>query len=785
MRGKWVLLGVDAVRKRAVIRVQGLVQGIGFRPFVYRLAVKRGLRGYVKNLGDAGVKIDVSGEEADIRGLLRDFVEEKIPIAVYTEIDVEWLEHSGEFTDFNIDMSELGKKEVKQSLIPPDNSICPDCLEELFDPSDRHHLYPFTCCALCGPRFTTISDLPYDRERTTMTDFPLCDDCSAEFYGPLDRRFNAQTICCPQCGPHMTLYNSDGSMFDAEDPLKTTARLLDEGYTVAVKGIGGIHLAIKTTEDDPIARLRERRRKPGKPFALMSPSIGTVEGFAHVSDGERELLVSLARPIVALRKRDPFPLSPYISPGLHTVGVMLPYSGIHHLLLHYSKEAALVMTSANFPGEPMYMDNEVAFRRLRGIADYLLLHNRRICARCDDSVIRVTDCSPTFLRRSRGYVPSPISLPFTSETRVVAVGPELTSTASVLKEDKCYPTQHLGDIESPESLLFLRESIDHMMRLLGVEALDAVALDLHPAFLSRDVANDLVKEYGARPVEVQHHHSHLAALMAESGIDPGTEIVTVDCDGYGYGLDGSPWGGEVLVGGYEGFKRLGHLEPQPMPGGDLAAYCYGRMLQGVLYDELPQVVLRRFLVENSLEGFNLGEREVDTVFYQIERGINTPMTTSAGRLLDAVSCLLGFAFKRTYEGEGAMKLEAAAIDQVNDVPYLPVEIEERGGIQVFKTSQMVRTILERRDNVDRRRLAHAFQRALAKGLAKMALRAAADSGLDTVGFTGGVAFNELMTRTIREIVESEGLRFVRHRLVPPGDGGVSLGQAVVAALAFS
>jgi hydrogenase maturation protein HypF len=785
MGGRGDLLGVDALRKRAVIQVQGLVQGIGFRPFVYRLAVRRGLRGYVKNLGDAGVKIDVSGEEAAIRSFLRDLVEEKISIAVYTDIDVEWLEHRDEFKDFNIDMSDLGKKEVKQSLIPPDTSICPDCLEELFDPADRHHLYPFTCCALCGPRFTTITYLPYDRERTTMTDFPLCDDCSAEFYGPLDRRFNAQTICCPQCGPQMILYNPDGSKFDVEDPLKTTAGLLDEGYTVAVKGIGGIHLAIKTTEDKPIARLRERRRKPGKPFALMSPSIGTVEGFAQVSDTERELLSSLARPIVALRKREPFPLSSYISPGLHTVGVMLPYSGIHHLLLHYSREPALVMTSANFPGEPMYTENEVAFRKLRGIADYLLLHDRRICARCDDSVIRVTDDNPTFLRRSRGYVPNPISLPFTSDIRVVAVGPELTSTASVLKEDKCYPTQHLGDIESPESLLFLRESIDHMMRLLGVERPDTVALDLHPAFLSRDVANDLVKEYNARPIEVQHHHSHLAALMAESGIEPETEIVTVDCDGYGYGLDGSPWGGEVLVGGYEGFKRLGHLEPQPMPGGDLAAYRYGRMLQGVLYSELSQTDLRRFLVENSLEGFSLGEREVDTVFDQIEKGINTPMTTSAGRLLDAVSCLLGFAYKRTYEGEGAMKLEAAAAGQVNDVHDLPVEIEERGGTQVLKTSQMVRTLLEKRDSVNRSRLAHDFQKALAEGLIEMALRAAADAGLDTVGFTGGVAFNELMTRTIRVRVESEGLSFLRHRLVPPGDGGVSLGQAVVAALASS
>jgi hydrogenase maturation protein HypF len=773
-----------SLMKRAVITVQGLVQGIGFRPFVYRLAVRWGLRGYVKNMGDAGVRIDVSGEEGAIRGLLRDLEEKKIPIAVYTKIDVDWLMYSDEHSKFIIDDSDWSKREVKFSLIPPDTATCPDCLRELFDPSDRHYLYPFTCCALCGPRFTTITDIPYDRERTTMVDFPLCPDCDGEFYDPLDRRFNAQTICCPQCGPYMTLYNPDGTAVEAEDPLKLAAALLDEGNVIAVKGIGGIHLVTRTTSDDAVLTLRERRRKPGKPFAVMSPSLEEVLRYAAVSDVEEELLASLARPIVALRKLDPFPLSPYISPGLHTVGVMLPYSGIHHILLRYVDEPALVMTSANYPGEPMFTANEVAFRKLRPIADYFLLHNRRIHARCDDSVVRVIDGSPAFLRRSRGYVPLPIGLPFNSKVSVVAVGPELSSTAAVLKDDKCYPTQHLGDVESPESVDFLREAIGHMTRLLGVGAPGAVALDLHPGFFSRGVAAELAEEHGAGFVEVQHHHAHLASVMAENGVAQGEKIVGVICDGYGYGSDGGAWGGEVIVGGYGGFVRVGHLEPQPMPGGDLASTRYGRMLQGVLHGEIPQEELARFMEENCLNGYRAGVSEIEAVFTQIERGFNTPQTTSVGRLLDAVSCLLGVSYMRTYEGEGAMRLEAAAEGSAEELVDLPLEIDSSSGKMVLKTSQIVRKLLDLRENHPKSTLAASLQTTLAEGLAEMALRAAEEGGLETVGFSGGVAYNEMINRVLRSRVEARGLRFIRHRLVPCGDGGVSLGQAVVAAYRY-
>jgi len=770
------------LKRRAIVSISGLVQGIGFRPFVYRLAVRRGLKGYVRNLGDAGVEIDVNGEEEAIRSFLKDLREEKPPIAIYTQIDVEWLDFRDDYSDFRIDNSDLGRRDVKLSIIPPDISICEECLRDLFNPKDRHYLYPFTCCALCGPRFTTIIDIPYDRERTTMAEFPLCQECSREFYDPLDRRFNAQTICCPENGPKMTLYDPEGNVVDEEDPIRVAAGLLEEGSIVAVKGIGGIHLAVKAAEDDPVLRLRERRRKAEKPFAVMSPSLEAVRGYALVSKLEEELLTSYSRPIVVLRKREPFPLSDEVSPGLHTVGVMLPYSGIHYLLFHYTKDPALIMTSANLPGEPMIISNEEAFKRLRGVADYLLLHNRRIWARCDDSVLRVIDDHPTFLRRSRGYVPMPIELPFSSPRRVVAVGPELTSTASILKEDKCYLTQHLGDIESPEALDFLQEALRHLMKLLRVERPEAVACDLHPGFLSRAVASELAEAAGAQLIEVQHHHAHLASLMAESGIKAEDEIVGIVCDGYGYGSDGAPWGGEILVGGYMDFERVGHLEPQPMPGGDLCTYRYGRMLQGILYGEVPEEELRDFLSKNCLKGFALGEREIEMVFNQLERRIYTPMTTSAGRLLDAVSCLLGISYTRTYEGEGAMKLEAAAERGTPQPIGLPLEVEERRGRLVLKTSQMVRRLLELRDQYRMEDLAYAFQEALAEGLAEMALRVAEDRGLRVIGFTGGVAYNDMMTRIIHRRVEEREYRFLHHRRVPCGDGGLSLGQAAVAAL---
>ncbi|RLI08238.1 carbamoyltransferase HypF [Candidatus Bathyarchaeota archaeon] len=769
--------------KKALIHVSGLIQGIGFRPFVYRLAVRRGLRGRVLNLGDAGVRIELYGPEEAIRDFLRALVEEKPPIAQYTGLEVRWGEAGGsEAPDgFAIAESDVAGRAGEFSTIPPDIAVCDRCLAEIYDPGDRHYMYPFTCCASCGPRFTIMTDLPYDRERTTMADFPMCPDCAREFNDPMDRRFNAQTICCPSCGPKMALYDREGHLVDCRDPLAEAARLLREGLVVAVKGIGGFHLAVRADMDGPVAELRARRGKPRKPLAVMSLTVEDVRKYALVSEVEEELLTSPARPIVVLEKAEPFPLSDLVAPGLHTVGVMLPYSGIHHLLLHHARLPALVMTSANPPGQPMVVSNDEAFGSLGGMADYLLVHDRRIWARCDDSVVRVVDGRPVFLRRSRGYAPMPVRLPFRASGPVVAVGPELSSTGAILMGDKCFLTQHVGDVETLEALGFLEEALSHLAKLLRLDDVAAVACDLHPLFLSRRLASELAELHGAELVEVQHHHAHAASLMAERGLGPDEPVVCLACDGVGYGPDGGAWGGEVLLASYDAFERLGHLEPQPMPGGDVCAYRYGRMLQAILSKRLEEEELVDFLTGERLAGFKHGEAEVRAVFLQLEKGFNVPMTTSTGRLLDAVSCLLGLCYRRTYEGEGAMVLEAAASRGHPGAVELTVEVVERDGRMVLETSRMVYEAYEALREGERvEDIALAFLKALSRGLAEMALRAAEREGIGIIGFTGGVAYNDIMTRSIRELVEAEGLTFIRHVRVPCGDGGLSLGQAVVA-----
>jgi hydrogenase maturation protein HypF len=769
------------LKKRALISVSGLVQGIGFRPFVYRMAAKRGLKGYVKNLGDAGVRIEVNGEEESIKKFLSDIKEEKPPIAMYAELNVVWRNHRSSYSEFTISKSDLKGGRKRISVIPPEISICERCLQNIFDSGDRHYLYPFTCCAICGPRFTTITDIPYDRIRTTMREFPLCENCDLEFFDPLDRRFNAQTICCPVCGPKMTLYDREKIIPLREDPIKKAAGLLKEGFIVAIKGIGGIHIATKVTEDKPLITLRERRTKPNKPFAVMSPRLEEIRKYALVSKAEEELLTSYAKPIVVLKKRSTFPFSEYISPELETIGVMLPYSGIHYLLFHYSHEPALVMTSANFPGEPMEISNEKVTQRLADVVDYFLLHNRKICARCDDSVVRIVDDNSAFLRRSRGYTPTPISLPFSSKKTIVAVGPELMSTSSILRDEKCYLSQHIGDVRSPESLDFLREAIWHLIKLLGAEKIDAIACDLHPLFLSRRVASELSKHFKAPIFEVQHHHAHLASLMVESGVKPEEKIVGITCDGVGFGADGNPWGGEILLADYRKFVRVGHLEPQPMPGGDLCTQMYGRMLQGILYGEVLDDELRDFLLNNCLRGFSRGTLEIQTVFKQLERRINTPFTTSTGRLLDAVSCLLGICYKKTYEGEGALKLEAAAARGKPMDMYVPLQIERWNKKLVLLTSPIVQKFMELLiDGYKSNDLARLFQETLARGIGTIAVRAANELGVKKIGFTGGVAYNDAITKGVRSQVEKEGLLFLRHKRVPSGDGGISFGQAVVA-----
>lgn len=751
---------------RVEIKVRGIVQGVGFRPFVYRIAVSNRLVGYVRNRGDAVVEIVVEGEKSSVERFLKDLKQKKPPLARVYETITTYGEDKKEFERFTILPS---SKEVKLSgsVIPPDVSICDECLRELRDPKDERYEYFFITCTNCGPRYTIIEGLPYDRPNTTMQDFTMCNFCSKEYKDPSNRRFHAQTVACARCGPWVYLTTNDGRPIEQKDPIREAGKLLEEGYIVAVKGYGGFHVATATTRSEPIARLRRVKHRAQKPFAIMARDLEAVRSFAEVSLEEADLLTSYIKPIVLLRKRDDYYLSELISPGLHNVGVMLPYTGLHIMLFDKVREPAFVMTSANPPNEPIVTDNTDALKRLGHVVDYFLFHNRNIAQRCDDSVVRLHGETQSIIRRSRGYAPEPIRLKRSANRCVLGVGAELNATSCVLLQDKAFISQHIGDVENLETLDFLKDATNHLIRLTN-SRVEVIAHDLHPKFTTTRLARDLGNELECPVVPVQHHHAHIASLMGEHNID---ELVGIACDGYGYGSDGGAWGGEVLHCHHEGFQRLGHLQEQPMVGGDLATLYPLRMAAGILHSVID---VGDWLLSKS-DLFPHGEEEVEVVLRQLESR-SVPNTTSCGRVLDAVSAILGVCYERTYEGEPAMKLESAAI-RGRDVLNLTPELKGN----TINTTLLVHEIFSKRGSHSVADLACSAQSYLARALAQLAVEEAERLGVGAVGFSGGVAYNEHMTLTMRRVVEKSGLKFVVHGMVPPGDGGISFGQAMVAA----
>jgi len=752
---------------RAEIKVSGIVQGVGFRPFIFRTAMENGLLGYVRNRGDAYVEIVVEGKKKNINYFLRDLREKKPPLARIHGIVTEYLEGKNEFDRFTI-LKSSEEVELSGSVIPPDVSICNQCLNELRDSENERHDYFFITCTDCGPRYTIIENLPYDRLNTTMNEFPLCSFCQKEFTDPANRRFHAQTVACPKCGPIAYLTTSNGQLINREDPIREAGKLLEEGYILAVKGYGGFHVATATTRDEPIIRLRAVKHRAQKPFAIMARDLETVRLFAEVSPKEVELLTSYIKPIILLRKSANYPLSNLIAPDLHNIGVMLPYTGLHCMLFDKVREPAFVMTSANPPNEPIVTENMEALRKLGDVVDYFLFHNRVIAQRCDDSVVRFHGENASLIRRSRGYAPEPIQLKWSGKNCVLGVGAELNATSCLLSKDKAFISQHIGDVENLETLQFLKAATKHVLRLTNSKP-DVIACDLHPKFTTTVLAQELGSELRIPVVGVQHHHAHAVALMAEHGLN---EIVAIVCDGYGYGSDGEPWGGEILHCNRKGdFQRLGNLEKQPLVGGDLATRYPLRMAAGIL--------VKATNIEDWLQSQSghlpHGKEEAEVILQLLNKG-SMPMTSSCGRVLDAVSAVLGICFERTYEGEPAMKLESAAM-KGRDVLKLKPIIKDN----VLYTTALVHQVFNRR-NVDAvSDLAFSAQSYLAQGLAQIAIEEAKRLDVDTVGFSGGVAYNEHITQAIREVVEENKLRFVVHELVPPGDGGISLGQAVAAA----
>ncbi|OGD47156.1 carbamoyltransferase HypF [Candidatus Bathyarchaeota archaeon RBG_13_46_16b] len=749
------------------IEVTGIVQGVGFRPFVYRTAVKNRLNGYVKNKGDAGVEIILEGREHAIETFLKDLKTEAPPLAQIYDITKRKLKGKDEYQGFTISKSS-SEAEHAGSIIPPDIAICDDCLRELGDPKDPRYNYFFITCTNCGPRYTIIERLPYDRENTTMRDFPLCGFCQKEYKDPLNRRFHAQTVACPKCGPKAYLTTNQGKPVQHKDPIREAGKLLSEGNILAIKGYGGFHIAASTTDETPLARLRQAKRRSQKPFAVMARNLETIMTFAKVSKEEEQLLKSFARPIILLDKSKSYCLSDLIAPGLHNIGVMLPYTGLHYMLFDAVDDAAFVMTSANPPNQPIMKDNEEALKTLGNAVDYFLFHDRQIAHRCDDSVLRMHGKRQVFIRRSRGYAPTPIILREKTRRCIVGLGGELNDTSCILLENKAFVSPHIGDVENIETESFLRNTIEHLARLTNSK-IEAVACDLQPKFTTTKLAHQLAEENNWQLVQVQHHHAHIAALMAEHNIK---EMMGICCDGYGYGTDGEAWGGEILLctEETEGFKRLAHLEKQPLAGGDLATRYPLRVAAGILSKRMK---IEDWLLENA-QRFPYGKKETLILVDQLRKGFGVSETTSCGRVLDAIAAILGICYERTYEGEPAMKLESAAIDG-KDVLSLEPTIENG----ILETTQMVYEVFANREKYSKTDLAYSAHAYLARGLATLAIENVVKNDVKTIGFSGGAACNGILASIMRKTVKNAGLQFVVHSAVPSGDGGVSFGQAVV------
>ena len=753
-----------------LLHITGTVQGVGFRPFIYQLAKAYGLFGYVKNLGNH-VEILVEGDREKVENFIKDLPEKKPPLAKVTEIKSKNVPVSG-YSKFVIVQSESGVFE--NSIIPPDTAICDQCKSEIFDPASRYYHYPFTVCTNCGPRYTTVRTLPYDRENTTMVDFPLCPECEKEYTDPLNRRYHAQPVCCPKCGPEIRLLNLEGHTLErGYEAIKRASELLQAGSVLSIKGFGGFHLACNARMNEPVKELRRRLMRPEQPFAVMAKDLKVAETFA-VAEGEgKAYLTSYRRPVTVLPKSKEFNLAESVSPGLHNIGVMLPYTGTQNLLFDYAPDAVYVMTSANLPGRPMLKENKEALEKLGNIVDFHLLHNRVIANRNDDTVIRIVNGRAAFIRRSRGFVPEPIELPFEVEA-AIGVGAEMNSTVTVAKGKLAYISQYIGNTSHLETFRYHNEVVRHLTQLTGIEPL-LWACDLHPSFNTTRFA---LKMGGENTLQVQHHHAHMYALMADNSLPLDSSILGIALDGVGYGSDGTIWGGEVFDSSYFAQERIGHLLPQPMPGGDLASKVPARMVLGILSKKLESSEIEKLPLY-----FPKGEQELSTILRQLEKGINVIQSTSTGRVLDAAAALLGICQIRTYDGEPAMKLEAVASKSRHRVD-LPMVFKnsELTGLPVLDTTELLFGVYELLGEYSSADLAFAFQENLAKGISELALSLAARKGLESIGLSGGVAYNDHITSTIAETVKEAGFELLVHKQVPCGDGCISFGQAVAVGL---
>jgi hydrogenase maturation protein HypF len=753
------------------IKVQGVVQGVGFRPYVYQLASRYDLKGWVCNTSE-GVRIEAEGAPTAIERFLQALPAEAPPRAMIEELIIERTIQEDREVYSIFEIVDSRTEEGKYQIVSPDIGICPDCLKEILDPGNRRYRYPFTNCTNCGPRFTIIEDIPYDRPLTTMRNFEMCPECRKEYEDPFNRRFHAQPNACPRCGPSLTLLDGNGNAIDGRDSIAMASRLVGEGKIVAVKGLGGFLLACDATNESVVRLLRQRKHRATKPFAVMLVSLDEARGYCTVSGKEAEILSMPASPIVLLDINDNAAMAPSVAPGLKHLGVMLPYTPLHHLLLRDCR-LPLVMTSGNFSEEPIAKDNNEALQRLSGIADYFLVHNRDIYSRYDDSVVMAERGDLQVVRRARGYAPYPIHLSSKVE-QTLGCGAELKNTFCLTRDRYAFVSQHIGDMENLETFEHFEKTVALYQKLFRIEP-TIIAHDLHPDYLATKYAQERAAQSpGVRLVPVQHHYAHIVSGMVDNGVS--SPVIGVAFDGTGYGTDGNIWGGEFLIADYRGFTRAGHLEYLPLPGGDLAVKKPYRAALGYVIS---------LLGEEAVEGLapfrDLDPEEIKIIKRQVTGLFNAPLTSSCGRLFDAVSALMGVRVEIDYEGQAAIELEALAADAAEESQgygFAVVEGDESFTIKLGDLFSGIASDLKK--GMAKPVMATKFHNTIAIMITQTCQSLAEKTGIGQVVLSGGVFQNRLLLRKAVNRLESAGLEVLTHRQVPCNDGGISLGQAVAA-----
>lgn len=771
----------EATISSEAIRIRGIVQGVGFRPTVYRIARACHLHGEVCNDGE-GVLIQVTGKQAEIDQFVDRLQRQCPPLARIESIDRVKLAEPIIYQDFTITLSQ---NSTIQTGITPDAAICPQCATEIFDPLSRWYRYPFTNCTHCGPRLSIVKSIPYDRAYTSMSAFAMCPDCRREYEDVNDRRFHAQPIACHHCGPKAWLERTDGkpitaAMFSMLDDVDAVCTLLQKGEIVAIKGIGGFHLACDATNETAVQKLRQRKHRYHKPFALMARDLTIVERYCEVTPFDRELLQSSIAPIVLMPRKDSN-LAPSIAPDQTTLGFMLPYTPLHHLILK-RMNCSIVLTSGNRSDEPQCIDNQEAREKLGDIADYLLLHDREIVNRVDDSIVRVIDNQVQVLRRARGYAPAPIRLPEGFETAppILAMGSELKNTIGLLRDGQAILSQHLGDLENDVAFTAYQQTLNLYLNLFEHQP-SAIVVDRHPDYLSTKLGEELAIANSLPLQQIQHHHAHIAACMVENHLPLHTEpVLGIALDGMGYGEDGTLWGGEFLLADYRSFTRLGHFKPVAMLGGEQAIYQPWRNT----YAHLKAVLDWGSLTQqySNLELVQFLEQQPRNVFDQLlEKGINAPLASSCGRLFDAVAAALNICREASYEGQGAIALESFAEESSESAGY-PFTIEN----YILDPRPMWLALLnDLQQGVSKTTISARFHVGLAHEIVQMVTLLNQQHAFTQVALTGGVFQNRLLSQKVRQALSSSGFTVLTHHIVPPNDGGIALGQLAIAAAHLS